>query len=97
MEFDHPAGVTFMAQNQPFLWNGERLPIRRAPFFGEHNEAVYRQEMRLDDEELTQLMVERGHPLAPRVQAPTGRGAPTGSDLTAALETALRQGTSETR
>ena len=59
MEFDHPAGVTFMAQNQPFLWNGERLPIRRAPFFGEHNEAVYRQEMRLDDEELTRLMVDR--------------------------------------
>ena len=35
-EFDHPVGINFMAQNQPFLWNGQRLPIRRAPFFGEH-------------------------------------------------------------
>ena len=57
-EFDHPVGVKFMAQNQPFLWNGERLPIRRAPFFGEHNEQVYRQELGLSEEEFTQLLVE---------------------------------------
>jgi benzylsuccinate CoA-transferase BbsF subunit len=57
-EFDHPVGVKFMAQNQPFLWNGERLPIRRAPFFGEHNEQVYRQELGLSEEEFTRLLVE---------------------------------------
>ncbi len=57
-EFDHPVGIRFMAQNQPFLWNGERLPIRRAPFFGEHNEQVYRNELGLSEEEFTQLLVE---------------------------------------
>ena len=58
MEFDHPAGVRFMAQNQPFLWNGERLPIRRAPFFGEHNEEVYRKELSLSDEQITKLVLD---------------------------------------
>ena len=57
-EFDHPVGIKFMAQNQPFLWNGERLPIRRAPFFGEHNEQVYRNELGLTEEEFTRLLVE---------------------------------------
>ena len=57
-EFDHPVGITFLAQNQPFLWNGERLPIRRAPFFGEHNSQVYRNELGLSEEEFTQLLVD---------------------------------------
>ena len=57
-EFDHPVGIKFMAQNQPFLWNGERLPIRRAPLFGEHNEEVYRHELGLSEEEVTQLIVD---------------------------------------
>ncbi len=57
-EFDHPIGITFMAQNQPFLWNGELLPIRRAPFFGEHNEQIYRHELGLSEDEVTQLIVD---------------------------------------
>ena len=57
-EFDHPVGIRFMAQNQPFLWNGARLPIRRAPFFGEHNEQVYRNELGLSEDEFTQLLVD---------------------------------------
>ena len=56
-EFDHPVGIKFMAQNQPFLWNGQRLPIQRAPFFGEHNEQVYRNELGLTQEEFTELLV----------------------------------------
>ena len=56
-EFDHPIGMKFMAQNQPFLWNGERLPIRRAPFFGEHNEEVYRHVLGLSEDEMTELMI----------------------------------------
>ena len=56
-EFDHPIGIKFMAQNQPFLWNGERLPIRRAPFFGEHNEEVYRGVLGLSEDEMTELMI----------------------------------------
>ena len=57
-EFDHPVGIKFMAQNQPFLWNGERLPIRRALFFGEHNEEVYSNELGLSEDEVTQLIVD---------------------------------------
>lgn len=57
-EFDHPVGIRFMAQNQPFLWNGKRLSIRRAPFFGEHNEQVYRNELGLSQDEFTQLLVD---------------------------------------
>ncbi|MCY3572184.1 MAG: CoA transferase [Chloroflexi bacterium] len=57
-EFDHPVGIKFMAQNQPFLWNGQRLPIHRAPFFGEHNEQVYRQELGLSQDEFTRLLVD---------------------------------------
>ena len=56
-EFDHPIGMKFMAQNQPFLWNGERLPIRRAPFFGEHNEEIYRHVLGLTEDEMTELMI----------------------------------------
>ena len=57
-EFDHPIGIKFMAQNQPFLWNGERLPIRRAPFFGEHNEEVYQHELGLEQDQVTQLILD---------------------------------------
>ena len=56
-EFEHPVGIRFMAQNQPLLWNGERLPIRRAPLFGEHNEEVYRRLLGLTEEQLTELIV----------------------------------------
>jgi benzylsuccinate CoA-transferase BbsF subunit len=60
MEFDHPtANIRFMAQNQPYLWNGERLPIRRAPMFGEHNDEVYRGELGLGDEEVAKLVIDQ--------------------------------------
>ena len=58
-EFDHPAGVKFLAQNQPFLWNGTRLPIRRSPYFGEHNEVVFRDELGLSETEIERLLVEQ--------------------------------------
>ncbi len=58
LEFDHPVGIPFMAQNQPFLWNGARLPIRPAPHFGEHNEEVYRDELQLDANEIARLVAE---------------------------------------
>jgi benzylsuccinate CoA-transferase BbsF subunit len=59
MEFAHPVGAPFLAQNQPYVWNGQRLPIRRAPFFGEHNDAVLRHELSLGDEEIVRLVTER--------------------------------------
>jgi benzylsuccinate CoA-transferase BbsF subunit len=55
--FDHPAGLQVLAQNQPFTWNDRRLEITRAPLLGEHNEAVLRGELGLDEDAFVQLMV----------------------------------------
>jgi crotonobetainyl-CoA:carnitine CoA-transferase CaiB-like acyl-CoA transferase len=33
---DHPETGTILTQNEPVLWDGERLPSVRAPLFGEH-------------------------------------------------------------
>lgn len=49
-----PAGVTAMVQEEPILWDGERLPIRRAPLWGEHTEEILR-EAGLDDEAIADV------------------------------------------
>jgi benzylsuccinate CoA-transferase BbsF subunit len=54
---DHPAGLEVLIQNQPFTWNDRHLEITRAPLLGEHNEAVLRGELGLDEEAFVQLMV----------------------------------------
>lgn len=53
----HPAGVEVLIQNQPFTWNDRRLEITRAPLLGEHNEAVLRGELGLDEDAFVELMV----------------------------------------
>lgn len=57
-EIQHPAGVSMLLQHEPITWNGERLPIARAPFFGEHSVEVYRELLGIDDEELAELAAE---------------------------------------
>lgn len=57
-EYEHPNGVTFLAQNQPFDWNGGRLPLRRAPLLGEHNEEIFKGELGIDEDRFVQLMVD---------------------------------------
>ena len=59
VEFEHPTGVPFVVQNQPFTWNGERLPVTRSPLLGEHNEDILRDELGIDEERYVDLLVRR--------------------------------------
>lgn len=54
-EIQHPAGISMLLQNEPITWNGERLPMERAPFLGEHSEAVYKDLLGLSEEDLAEL------------------------------------------
>ena len=56
VELEHPAGVPFVVQHQPFTWNGERLPLTRSPLLGEHNEAILRDELGMDEERFIDLL-----------------------------------------
>jgi len=57
-EIDHPAGMSMLLQHEPVVWNGERLPIRRAPFMGEHTEEVFAGLLGLKSDELAKLVEE---------------------------------------
>lgn len=57
-EIEHPAGVSMLLQNEPITWNGERLPMERAPFFGEDSETVYRDLLGLTEDEVVELAAE---------------------------------------
>ncbi|MGE3074415.1 MAG: CaiB/BaiF CoA transferase family protein [Dehalococcoidia bacterium] len=57
-EIQHPAGVSMLLQHEPITWNGERLPIRRAPFLGEDTETVYRELLGLSEDDLAELAAE---------------------------------------
>jgi crotonobetainyl-CoA:carnitine CoA-transferase CaiB-like acyl-CoA transferase len=39
-ELPLPSGVSAMVQEEPILWDGERLPMRRAPLWGEHTTEI---------------------------------------------------------
>jgi crotonobetainyl-CoA:carnitine CoA-transferase CaiB-like acyl-CoA transferase len=47
-----PAGVTALVQEEPITWDGERLPIVRAPLWGEHTEEILRTELGYSDDEI---------------------------------------------
>ena len=49
-----PSGVTALVQHEPITWDGERLPISRAPLWGEHTAAVLG-ELGYADEEIAEL------------------------------------------
>lgn len=57
-EIDHPAGMSMLLQHESVLWNGERLPIRRAPLMGEHTEEVFSGLLGLGSEDLANLVEE---------------------------------------
>jgi benzylsuccinate CoA-transferase BbsF subunit len=57
-EIDHPAGMSMLLQHEPIVWNGERLPIRRAPLMGEHTEEVFSGLLGLNSDELAKLVEE---------------------------------------
>jgi crotonobetainyl-CoA:carnitine CoA-transferase CaiB-like acyl-CoA transferase len=50
-----PSGVTALVQEEPLVWDGERLPIRRAPLWGEHTAEVLAGELGLTDDEMAAL------------------------------------------
>ena len=56
VELEHPAGVPFVVQHQPFTWNDERLPLTRSPLLGERNEAILRDELGMDEERFIDLL-----------------------------------------
>lgn len=50
-----PVGVTAMVQHEPILWKGERLPLARAPLWGEHTFDVLSGELGLSADEIASL------------------------------------------
>ena len=54
-ETDLEVGVTAMVQEEPILWNGERLRLRRAPKWGEHTLEVLQGELGFSDERIAEL------------------------------------------
>jgi benzylsuccinate CoA-transferase BbsF subunit len=55
--YRHPEGHDFLVINQPWLWDGERQPLVRAPLLGEHNERVLRHLLGRDDDQVAELFV----------------------------------------
>jgi len=54
----HPSGVSMLLQHEPITWDGERLPLERAPLLGEHTEAVFSELLGIDGDELAELVAE---------------------------------------
>ncbi len=52
---DSPEGCTFQIQQEPILWDGERLPAVRAPIWSEHTEEVLTSLLGYSDADLTRL------------------------------------------
>jgi len=57
-QIQHPAGVPMLLQHEPITWNGERLPIARAPFMGEHTAAIMESLLGIGIEEVAVLVAE---------------------------------------
>ena len=57
--FDLPAGVTAKAIQQPITWDGERLPLRRAPMWMEHTYDVVVDELGVAPERFVELVESR--------------------------------------
>lgn len=54
-ELDHPSGVTVLVQEEPITWDGDRLPLKRSPLWGEHTHEVLSGILKLDDAEIAAL------------------------------------------
>jgi len=57
-EIQHPAGVPMLLQHEPITWNGERLPIQRAPFMGEHTVEILGSLLGMSVEDVATLVAE---------------------------------------
>jgi crotonobetainyl-CoA:carnitine CoA-transferase CaiB-like acyl-CoA transferase len=54
-ELPLPSGVSALVQEEPITWDGERLPLRRAPLWGEHTAEILAGELGLTSEEIAEL------------------------------------------
>lgn len=54
-ETDLEVGVTAMVQEEPILWNGERLRLNRAPKWGEHTMEVLQGDLGFSNERIAEL------------------------------------------
>ncbi len=52
---DSPEGCSFQIIREPVLWDGERLPARRAPLWGEHTEDVLKGLLNYSDDDMIRL------------------------------------------
>ena len=52
---ESPEGCTFQIQQEPILWDGERLPAVRAPIWSEHTEEVLKTLLNYTEADLTRL------------------------------------------
>ena len=52
---ESPEGCTFQIQQEPILWDGERLPAVRAPIWSEHTEEVLKTLLNYTKADLTRL------------------------------------------
>jgi crotonobetainyl-CoA:carnitine CoA-transferase CaiB-like acyl-CoA transferase len=57
--FELPSGVTAKAIHEPITWDGERLPLRRAPMWMEHTYDVVVDELGLAPERFAELVESR--------------------------------------
>ncbi|MBA02171.1 MAG: hypothetical protein CL752_07145 [Chloroflexi bacterium] len=54
VEIDHPVCGKLLYPGHSFFWDGEKLPMERAPLLGEHNESIY-EALGFSKEELSAL------------------------------------------
>ena len=52
---ESPEGPIFQIQQEPIIWDGERLPARRAPTWGEHTEEVLQGILNYSDDDMVRL------------------------------------------
>jgi hypothetical protein len=53
---DLPSGITALAIHEPITWDGERLPLRRAPLWMEHTYDVLVAELGLEPDRFVELL-----------------------------------------
>ncbi len=50
-----PGGLTVYVQEEPIVWDGQRLPLTRAPQWGEHTQEILSADLGLDAEAISDL------------------------------------------
>ena len=55
-ELPLPSGVTATVQEEPIVWDGDRLPLMRAPLWDEHTYEVLQEQLGMSAEEVAELV-----------------------------------------